>query len=152
MWLRITILCFLLSVYIAGCAFTGRAYEGPQQPPEKVAAVYAGMLDATRRILINKVDERVFSPSLSATEVMPGPHELELWYWDMVSRFPFWTNYAYAFVAKFDAEPGRIYEFDGEGEWSARSAPISVWLTDTSTRTVVWEGTADASRPVFILR
>ncbi len=149
---RVSALCLSVALFVVGCAFTERAYEGPTRDPEAVAAINAGALDLTRKILINSIDGKTFSPSLSATEVLPGQHRVEIWYWDMVFRFPFWTSYAYAMTAEFNAEAGKAYEFDGEGEWSATPAPITVRLIDTATQSVVWQDEVDASKPIFVMR
>ena len=135
-----------------GCAYSEKAYEGPERPADSVACVEAGHLDLTRKILINKIDGKPYTPSLSETEVLPGQHTMEVWYWDMVSRFPFWTSYACPFFVEFEAVAGREYKFNGEGEWSNQPSPIRVKLRDTSNESIVWEGETDASKPSFIMR
>lgn len=147
---RVSVLLISLALFVVGCAYEERAYEGPKKDPETVATIKAGALSMYRKILINYVDGRQFSPSLSTTEVLPGPHTVEIWYWTM-HGFPLVTSYAYQMTAEFDAEAGRTYEFDGEGGWSETPASIKTRLIDTSTQSVVWEGAADASKPVFTL-
>ena len=140
-----------LSLIMSGCA--GRAYEGDPRPREAIAVIKGSGSITEERVLIDIVDGKVFSPSVTEVEVLPGPRTMTVRYVDMVHCIfclgP--TTYSYSEVVEINAEAGHTYQFRGEGSWADRPDPINLRVFDTETNEVIWQKEIDSSNPTFIL-
>lgn len=148
------LLCLVFVFMAMGCAGSQKAYMGPERPASEVALVTIGEHSLTNWMAIAKVNNQTFTPTLftpilNETQVLPGPTEIVVIYWDAVSHFPFLfvTQRSYPLTATFTAEAGHAYEFEGEGGWSETPIPIKVRLIDSTTGDTVWQDETDASKP-----
>ena len=142
---------------ISGCAGSGRAYEGTAKAPETIAVIKGSGSAVTERVLIDVVDGKMFSPSLTEVEVLPGRRMMTVRYVDMVHCIPLIecltpTTYLYSTNVEVDAEAGHTYQFQGEGSWANQPDPINLRLLDMDTNEAVWQTKIDSSRPTYILK
>ena len=155
--IAIAAIVLALSLIISGCAGSGRAYEGAPRPREAIAVIKGSGSITGELVFIDGVDGKVFSPSLSKVEVLPGRRTMTVRYLDVEHCIPLIgcrglgpTTFTYSEVVEINAEAGHTYQFRGEGTWADRPDPINLRLFDTETNEVIWQIEIDSNNPTSI--
>ena len=149
--------CVSVLLILTGCGIGPpyRAYEGPKLALDQVARVeeFYGKPWDSRFIFIRQVDDEYIIGFRSSIELKPGQHRLYLYYADQTDMFfNLCCYYEYYFMAIFEAQAGHIYKLQGKGGYGKIEPSIDVWLTDQQTQSIVWQDSADASKPGVIYR
>ena len=130
------ILSFIFAVLVASCG-TVQTYEGPEQPPEKVAIIQANPRSVLEQVVgiydqatIYAVDGVKSGISEINAEVLPGEHTIAIRLDKVRSPMFYWTHR----TLMLNAEAGHIYIVHGK---VIDEETAYAWIVDKETGLIV---------------